>query len=233
MRMNPTTTTLASAGLVLALSACISTGLNGCGPTSAQWKPDPQKKVVAQVSFRQLPPEPVYARQRFVQLPEPLPAMGPVPGGRTAPIVTPILHLTLNDARLDDALNSLAKVGNFSAFSSPSVEGRRVTVNRIGTMEELVSELTTQTGASITIDNRRRELRAFLPTPPKRMRSVRKKVFIKDSTTMTPKKVSSAKLKSKKSKTVWHQGKAKSANAETKKPQQKVIQPELLSEEAL
>ena len=128
----------------------------GCGSST---KLKPEEKQVYRTAFRQLPPQPVYNRTRFVHLPEMAPSRE-LPKSSGSAII-PVVHLELKNATLDEASSVLAAISQYSSYCASTVAKKRVTVNTLGTLQELADEISNKTGATVIIDHQNRQVRVI------------------------------------------------------------------------
>jgi hypothetical protein len=142
------------------LIAAIGLTLSACGPTVKEWSPDRQKVGYAQ-AYRQLPPQPVYNRLRWVYAPEVLPARE-TSSESSAPTIMPVFHLDLKNATLEEAARTLAATTRFSSYCSSTIADRKISINRLGTVDELAGEIAGAAGITVQIDRQSQTVR-FLP----------------------------------------------------------------------
>ncbi|RIL05041.1 MAG: hypothetical protein DCC75_12055 [Proteobacteria bacterium] len=144
--------------VLLALTAA----LVSCGPTMKEWEPDKKNPHVYAISFRQTPPPESYHRLRWVHLPEPLPAAY---RRSTAQVrMTPVLGMELSNLTLEQAAKELADSVNYRSYVASSVAGRTLSLNSLGTVEELAHQLARATNTRVHVDHTTRSLR-FLAQP--------------------------------------------------------------------
>lgn len=143
---------LISAALGLAL-ICTA----GCSSTKKA-EPYKERKFFG-VTFRQLPPEPVYNRLRLAFLPEPLPSYE-LPQARTTSIL-PIFHLELKGTTLEQAGRIIANMARYTSYTSSVIASRKIDFNGLGTMDELAEQLSEKTATNIVVDHANREVRVL------------------------------------------------------------------------
>ncbi len=141
--------------------------MTGCsGPKQKEWKPEKERRAHA-VAYRQLAPEPVYNRLRWVHAPDNLPARSVDPSSDSdsaAPVIFPITHLDLKSATLEEAGRALASSARYTSFCSSSISGRRVTLSKLGTIDELAAALAQTADVRVQIDHEGKAVR-ILPKP--------------------------------------------------------------------
>lgn len=141
---------------LLAITIC--SGILGCGSTP-QPKPVKEEDRFYFFPTRQLAPQPVYGRIREVRPPEPLPLEErPAPAG---PPLEPVIHLELKNATLGETAKVLGEAHRYSYYCSSLVARQRVTVNRLGTIDELAEHLAEVADVAVTVDHDLRELRVL------------------------------------------------------------------------
>lgn len=132
-------------------------GIAGCGPTLKEWEPDTKSTRIYTVAFRQLPPEPVYNRLRWVHLPEPLPPREL--SASASPNLEPVFSVQLRNVTLEEAAKALAQAAHYDSFCLSSIAKQRVTLNSLGTLPELAEQLGEKAGVHVTIDPWSRQIR--------------------------------------------------------------------------
>jgi len=131
---------------------------SGCGADLKEWAPERERVGIAPV-YRQVPPQPVYNRLRWVHLPEVLPVSSL---SSSAPAILPVFHLVLKNATLEDAAHTLAAMTRFDSYCSSSLADRKITIDRLGTLDELAAEIAVAAGITVQIDRASETVR-FLP----------------------------------------------------------------------
>lgn len=135
----------------------------GCsGPKQKEWKPEKERRAHS-VAYRQLAPEPVYNRLRWVHAPDNLPARNS-DATTTTPVIFPVTHLDLKGSTLEEAGRALASSARYTSFCSSSISGRRVTLSKLGTIDELAVSLSQAADVRVQIDHEGRAVR-ILPKP--------------------------------------------------------------------
>ena len=125
----------------------------GCGGKKIEPKPEKQYGV----SYSKLPPPPVYNRLRWGHPPAPIP---PDPNITTGlPAVYPIVNLDVKNTSLEEVGMILAAVTHYSSFTSSEIANRQITVNLVGTLEEISTLIANSAHIEVSIDHERREIR--------------------------------------------------------------------------
>ncbi len=130
--------------------------LSSCAPSTPQWSAEQEKPKVFSVSFRQTAPEPVYNRARWVHLPEIVPYNGPDISG--SPMLLPVVHLEFKNIRADEATRLVASLSKYSSYCASALADTRVSLNSLGTIDELAQELAGKVGAEAIVDHRNRHV---------------------------------------------------------------------------
>lgn len=136
--------------------------LSSCSARPA-WEAESDVRVHP-IASRQLPPEQVYSRVRWVHPPEVLPSRQ-VSTGQGKPRVLPIIHLKLQNASLEEAARVVAASARYQSFVSSSASNKRVTIQSLGTIDELAEELAKKTNTEVLVDHETRSVR-FLESLP-------------------------------------------------------------------
>ncbi len=146
--------------LALTLSAC-------SGTDTKQWKPETARRSHS-IAYRQLAPEPVYNRLRWVHPPDNLSEEPKTEVTSSAPVLFPVVHLDLKGTSLEEASRALAATARYSSFCASSVSGRKVTLSKLGTIDELGEALSSAADVQVHVDHEGRAVRIFpkpLPQP--------------------------------------------------------------------
>ena len=130
--------------------------LSACGPTAKKWEQEKQIHVYG-VAFRQLPPEPVYNRLRWVHLPEILPSRE-LPEA-DSPQIYPVFHLQLKNGNLEETAIILAATARYSSYCASSIARQKVNINLLGTIDELGSEIARRSGIHVVVDHVNKQVR--------------------------------------------------------------------------
>lgn len=147
------------ASLVLASAACQK------GPKP--WEPDAGERTLFLPSIRQVGPAPVYSRTRWTQPPEVLPNRER-PGSRdaemasSAPALRPVFQLSLKGTPLAEAARVLAATSRYTSYTDPSIANEKVTIESLGTIDELGQMIERKAQVQVVVDHKNREVR-FLP----------------------------------------------------------------------
>lgn len=137
--------------------------LTACGPAVKEWEPSKAKTRVSSVAFRQLPPEPVYNTVRWVHLPEPLPSRElPL---SDAPQIRPVFHMQLKNVTLEEAAHLLAASVRYGSYCASSIAKKRVSINALGTTDELAAQIASQARVDIYVDHVNQQVRVLARQP--------------------------------------------------------------------
>ncbi|MFM1847722.1 MAG: hypothetical protein RL417_1196 [Pseudomonadota bacterium] len=140
-------------GIVVILGAV----LGACSSTDIpQWKPLKETRTYS-VAARQLPPEPTYNRLRWVRPPEVIPSEPR--GGTAAAAIVPVMHLEIKDTTLEDVARILASAAQYSSYCSSLIAKQTLTLSRLGTIDELGSEVEKAAQIRVVIDHAGRQVK--------------------------------------------------------------------------
>lgn len=109
------------------------------------------------VSLRQIAPQPVYSRVRFVHEPSPLPSRE-LPES-SAGMLSPMVQLDLKNATLEEASSVLAAVSRYSSYTASSIASQRISLSMLGTVDEIASRIAAEAGIKVVVDHRVRQVR--------------------------------------------------------------------------
>ena len=143
----------------LLLGGCILSCIliAGCGPSMKEWEPDKKKPEVFSISRTQLAPQPVYSRTRWVHPPSPLPPRD-LPDSE-AETIHPVFHLQLQDVTLEEAARVLAATSRYGSYCASTIADKKISVNSLGTTEELANIISKQAGIEVVVDHANRQVR--------------------------------------------------------------------------
>lgn len=141
----------------------------GCSSsTTSSVSPEKASKAFT-VANRQLAPEPVYNRLRWVQLPEVLPTAQYTSSTKAKsqdslkkPMMFPVINFELKDGTLQEASQMLAASSQYKAFCDPSFAANPISVTMLGTIHEIANKISEVSGIDVLIDHTNREVR-FVP----------------------------------------------------------------------
>ncbi len=145
-------------------------GLAGCAAGPKDYEPySTTDRTLFMPSFRAAAPEPVYARTRWVHLPEVLPQRE-MPGDEkreggpdTGPALRPVFQLTLKKASLEETARVLAAMARYSSYTDPSIAQNAFSIENLGTIDELGRTIGVKAGIQVVIDHDNQEVRFLAP----------------------------------------------------------------------
>jgi hypothetical protein len=114
------------------------------------------------VSLRQVAPQPVYSRVRFVHEPSPLPSRE-IPESN-AGMISPMVQLDLKNATLEEASSVLAAVSRYSSYTASSIASQRISLSMLGTVDEIATRIAAEAGIKVVVDHRVRQVRFLTGT---------------------------------------------------------------------
>lgn len=141
---------------IVALGALFIVVCSGCASNSREWKPIPTQ-ITYEVAHRQLPPEPVYNRLRWVRPPEVLPARLPKSG--EAPLIKPVIEFQVRNTPLEEVAQVLAASARYGSYCASSVATQRLTLQRLGTIDEIARAIEQEAKVAVVVDHERRMVR--------------------------------------------------------------------------
>ena len=131
--------------------------LSGCSLFDSTDPVNEKKPEIFKVSFRQLPPEPVYNRVKFVYLPDVKPDS--TKAHSNASQLDPLVKLSLKNNTLEQAAIALASLGNYHPYTASSIAKQKISLEAYGTLEEVAMKLATKSGVHIVVDHPNRQIR--------------------------------------------------------------------------
>ncbi|MCB0338335.1 MAG: hypothetical protein KDD53_01970 [Bdellovibrionales bacterium] len=142
--------------MVLGLSLALSIGVIGCSSHDAEIKPE--RFVLVPPATRQLPPDPVYSRLRWGLQPQVLPSVNKKPSDNT-PLILPVVHFDMGEGSVEEAAQILTATTSYSAYVSSKVGSRMITLNSLGTVNELAEEIGRLAHIDVVVDHNNKEIR--------------------------------------------------------------------------
>lgn len=108
-------------------------------------------------AVRQLPLAPTYNRIRTVHLAEPLPSRDNHPVSNR--IITPVFQFEAENSTFDEVALILANTAKYSAHCDPDIANKKVSIITLGTIDEIAKEIENETGITVNIDHKNKEVR--------------------------------------------------------------------------
>lgn len=128
----------------------------GCSSSRVDFTPTYERKYFG-VAVRRNAPEPVYNRIRYAYAPEPVPNREVIPVSNTR--LSPIFQFDLDKVSLEQAARVLASTARYTSYTSSVIARRKVTLNTLGTIDEIADAIAKQAGIRVIIDHDNREVR--------------------------------------------------------------------------
>ena len=141
---------------MIAFGATIALSLSGCPGKQAT----EIRHETYQPAFRQGPPEPVYGRVTWSHLPGPR----PVREAKKAPYLSPLISIELPNSNLEEAIQALAQTIGYKASYPNEVRSRKISLKRVGTVDDLLQEISRQARVQAEINHEHRLVRVIDPT---------------------------------------------------------------------
>lgn len=127
----------------------------GCAPSAPEWAPT-RKSHTFQAVSRQVPPPMMYNRVRWVNPPDVIPVAN---AKISSKVIAPVMQLDLKATTLKEAADSMAKSVRYQSYCSSKISGRRITMNSLGTIDELAQAVSDKAGINVVVDHYGREIR--------------------------------------------------------------------------
>ena len=134
-------------GLVPGLIACASQEPTGV-----------KERETFTIATRQLPPEKPYSMTRWVRPPQVLPPRE-APVRASSSYISPVVHYKVTDISLKEAALVLAATTRYRSYCSSLIGDERLTLDSLGTLDELAEEIETLAGIEVVIDHDHKEVR--------------------------------------------------------------------------
>lgn len=143
------------------ISLSLGLFVSGCSSTHPA-SPD-ETNLLNMPSLRTLPPPPTYSRTRWVRPPEVLPQRD-LPGRQIAnlentPSLRPIFSLSLHKTPLEETARVLAATARYSSYTAPSIASQKISIQSIGTIDELGEKVARIAGIHVVVDHEHKEVR--------------------------------------------------------------------------
>lgn len=130
--------------------------LSGC---AMEPKMDPDKEKlpkVFKIQTRQIAPPPTYNRLTWANL-DSMPSRD-LPS-TAAPLLTPVIQFEVRNTKLEDAAKMLAATSQYSSYCASTIATQKITLNRLGTIDELGEAIGKQAGIKVVVDHEGRSVR--------------------------------------------------------------------------
>jgi hypothetical protein len=112
------------------------------------------------IAHRQLAPERTYNRLRWVHPPSMLPARDyDQKVSEFRPRILPVVRLEVENTTLKEVALILGTSTRYTTYCSSLVENERVSLNQLGTLDELAEEIENRTPVDIVIDHDNKAIR--------------------------------------------------------------------------
>ncbi len=152
----------------IVLSACAAIAVAGCAGVKPYEPNSKAKRTIFMPSVRSTAPEPVYARTRWVHAPEVVPQRdrsGDVDRGslRETPTLRSVFQLSLKNTTLEETARVLAATARYSSYTAPSIASEKISVDNLGTIDELAAIIESKAQIQVIIDHQNKEVRFLAP----------------------------------------------------------------------
>lgn len=141
--------------------AILVAGLSACGAPKAYEPVDRTKRTIFLSAVRTHGPEPVYARTRWVLPPETLPPREEASSASLSdsPTLRPVFHLKLKGTTLEESARVLGAMARYSSYTAPSISKNKISVENLGTIDELARIIERTAKVKVVVDHVNREVR--------------------------------------------------------------------------
>ena len=119
-----------------------------------------KRTVYYKVSRRQFPPEDVYSRMMWSHLPKPIPRAT----RSDAPLVNPRFSFEMPNSYLEETIEALSQAIGFRWEIPKQVRSKPVSINQVGTVNEILGLVEKQTGLGLEINYKERIIRVIDPS---------------------------------------------------------------------
>lgn len=138
----------------LALIGACAALLAGCSASVSP--PEKKERRVFSIAARQYAVDPVYGRVRKANAPDEIPDAH---AAKTGPPIMPVFHLELKNDTLESAGRALAATARYRSYCASAIAGRKITLERLGTIDELAVELQKAADIRVVVDHDTKEVR--------------------------------------------------------------------------
>lgn len=108
-------------------------------------------------SNRKYAPEPIYSRVTMARPPETHPASVSIQKGDAK--FFQILHFQIRNQSLEETAKLLAGTSRYHSYCAASIADQKITIDTIGTIDEIGEKIAAQMGIDVTIDHVNKEVR--------------------------------------------------------------------------
>jgi len=116
-------------------------------------EPVQRKTEYYKVVRQQLPPEPVYSRLTWSQLPAPAVACHSCEAKEKAPLLQPVIQFNLAKSNLAEALEAVSQTIGYRLEFPAKWSKRPISINFTGTVEQALAEIAQQAGVRASLDH--------------------------------------------------------------------------------
>lgn len=127
--------------------------------------PATQSKPTYSIATTQAPLEPAFSMTRWVRPPQVLPERR-LPVQPAKAYISPVIHYKVKEVSLKEAALILAATTRYRSFCSSSIAEAPITLDTLGTIDEIASEISLLADIQVIVDHSNKEVR-FLAVPLK------------------------------------------------------------------
>lgn len=133
--------------------------LTGCAGTP----PEAPVAETFSLASRQLPPEPVYNRLRWVFPPQPLPSRDGAKS--TAGQIVPLIDFDVKNATLEEAARILAASARYHYYVASDLANKKVSLKVLGNVDDIANKIEKLANIAVVVDHSNREIRLLADRP--------------------------------------------------------------------
>jgi hypothetical protein len=81
------------------------------------------------------------------------------PALQTSPRLRSVFHLSLKNSTLEETARVLAATSRYSSYTAPSISAEKISVDNLGTIDELAKIIESKAHIQVVIDHQNKEVR--------------------------------------------------------------------------
>lgn len=144
--------------LTCSLSLLLIPGLLACSGGKEYLNQVSKEKPAYSIATRQLPPDPAFSMTKWVRPPLMKPSRE-MPEQISSKRISPVVHYKVQDVTLKEAALVLASTTRYRSYCSSLIADQRLTLDGLGTLDELADEIETLAGIQVIVDHEHKEVR--------------------------------------------------------------------------
>ncbi len=139
------------------IAICVIASLFSTACSVNSSKPKSKERKYYMGAVRQLAPDPVYSRLRWVQLPEPLPSKELAPPSPFR--ILPVYSFDVKDAKIEDVAKLLGDTSRYSSYAASNIKEKKISIQTLGTVDEIAEAIGRKAQIDVTVDHETKEVR--------------------------------------------------------------------------